>query len=199
MCGRFYIATDDTEEELLAIIDALQRKVSASIKTGEICPTDIAPVIANSKELKPSPFAMKWGYMLPNGKPIINARSETAMEKGMFCDGMEHRRCLIPASHYYEWESVGKRKIKTEIKPTGSRMMYMAGLYRMEQGKPVFTILTREPGESIRHIHDRMPVILPKEACSDWLNINYAAMDVLHAALTDMQFRPEVDHFLTSQ
>lgn len=195
MCGRFYIAAEDTEDELKAIIDTLQRKTGMPLKTGEIRPTDIAPVIANSRELKPAPFAMKWGYSLPSGKLLINARSETAMEKPMFHEGMERHRCLIPATHYFEWEHAGGQKIKNEIKPTGSSLMYMAGLYRIEQGKPVFTILTREPAACIRHIHDRMPVILPTDAHDDWLNLSYHANDVLRAALLDLEYLPEVKRF----
>ena len=98
MCGRFYIASEDTAEELREIIETLQRKTGMQMKTGEIRPTDITPAIANDRELKPASFAMKWGFTLPNGKPIINARSETAMEKPLFREGMERRRCLIPAT-----------------------------------------------------------------------------------------------------
>lgn len=196
MCGRFYIASEDTADELRAIIDTLQRKTGMQMKTGVIFPTDMTPVIANNRELKPVPFAMKWGFTLPSGKPIINARSETAMEKPLFHEGMERRRCLIPATLYYEWEKVGKQKIKNEIKPTGCSIMYMAGLYRLEAGKPVYTILTKEPAASIRHIHDRMPVILPRETCGDWLNLSCHAQDVLKAAVEDVEFHPEVNHFL---
>jgi len=51
-----------------------------------------------------------------------------------------------------------------------------------------FTIITREPAESIAFIHDRMPVLLPQSACKDWLNIHYAAEDVIQAAMTDLQY-----------
>ena len=73
----------------------------------------------------------------------------------------------------------------------------MAGLYRIEQGRPEFTILTREPAECIRHIHDRMPVILPREALGDWMNPHYAANDVIKVAMVDMQFQPETDNLLS--
>ncbi len=66
------------------------------------------------------------------------------------------RRCLIPASGYYEWEKRGKEKIKYAIRPEGARLLYMAGIYRIEKGAPVFTILTREVALGIAFIHDRM-------------------------------------------
>ena len=100
---------------------------------------------------------------------------------------MRHRRCLVPAAHYFEWEKRGKDRIKYAIRPGGASVMYMAGIYRLENGAPVFTILTREPAAAISFIHDRMPVILPKEAAGDWLNIRYDAGDVLAGAVQDVE------------
>ena len=189
MCGRYYIREEDSASDLQEIIDQLNRK-GQTVKTGEIFPSDTVPVIANSKSLQPSPFAMPWGFTMPDGKLIINARSETAAEKPMFRDGMQQRRCLLPASHYFEWEKRQREKIKYAIKPSGSDMLFMAGLYRIEGNKARFTILTRTPADSISFIHDRMPVILPREATRDWLNPQYNALDVLQAAVTEMTFVP---------
>ena len=188
MCGRFYIPDEDSNEELQRIINHLNRVKGTPVKTGEVCPTDVAAVIANSKAMNPTPFAMKWGYTMDNRAPIINARSESAAEKPLFRDGMQQRRCLIPAAHYFEWERMGKPKIKNAIKPIGSEAMYMAGIYRINNGAAEFTILTREPGACIRHIHDRMPVILPRDILADWLNMRYNADDVLKSALTEMHY-----------
>lgn len=195
MCGRFYIPEDDSSEELQRIIDHLNRKKATPVKTGEVRPTDVAAVIANSKSLQPTPFAMKWGYSLADHRPLINARSETADTKPLFRDGMQQRRCLIPASHYFEWQQLANKKIKNAIKPVNSTAMYMAGLYRFQNGVPEFIILTREPGESIRHIHDRMPVILPREALKDWMNLNYNAAEVMRSAMLNMAVEAEMPSF----
>ena len=195
MCGRFYIPEDDSSEELQRIINHLNRKKPTSVKTGEVRPTDVAAVIANSKSLQPTPFAMKWGYSLTDRQPIINARSETADSKPLFRDGMQQRRCLIPASHYFEWQRLANKKIKNAIRPVNSKEMYMAGVYRIQNGIPEFVILTREPGESIRHIHDRMPVILPRDALNDWMNIRYSATEVMRSAMLNMEFEPEMPSF----
>lgn len=195
MCGRFYIPEDDSSEELQRIIDHLNRKKATPVKTGEVRPTDVAAVIVNNKSLQPMPFAMKWGYSLADRRPLINARSETAETKPLFRDGMQQRRCLIPASHYFEWQQLANKKIKNAIKPVNSTAMYMAGLYRFQNGVPEFIILTREPGESIRHIHDRMPVILPHEALKDWMNLNYNAAEVMRSAMLDMAFEAEMPSF----
>jgi putative SOS response-associated peptidase YedK len=56
--------------------------------------------------------------------------------------------------------------------------MYMAGIYRVENGRPVFTILTRDPAESISFIHNRMPVLLPSDMVPDWINPKYSVGDL---------------------
>ena len=102
MCGRYFMGDDDKAEELQQIIDILNRKPSsntAALKTsGEVFPSDTVPDITNSRTLKPTPFAMEWGYTTSDGNRLINARSETASEKPTFKDGMAQRRCIIPAS-----------------------------------------------------------------------------------------------------
>lgn len=193
MCGRYYIEEEDTAEDLQRIIDALNRRYNGNspAKTkGEIRPTDIIPVIANSPSMAISAYAMKWGYTMPDGKPMFNARSETAATKPMFADGMKQRRCIIPATLYFEWEKHGAQKIKHAIFPTGSDMIYMAGVYRIEDKRAACSILTRTPAACIAHIHDRMPVILPREAVPDWLNLRYDPQEVLSAALGEMTFQP---------
>ena len=184
MCGRYYIA-----EELRQIIEAVNRRNPDAKTGGEIRPGDTVPVLANSPSLQPGAYAMRWGYTLPDGKLLFNARSETAVEKAIFKDGMAQRRCLIPATCYFEWEHRGKEKIKYAIAPQNSNMIYLAGIYRKEGNRAACTILTREPAESIAFIHNRMPVILPAEAIGDWLNVRYAATDVLKAAQTEMGYR----------
>jgi len=190
MCGRYYIPDEDSAAELKEIIDQINRRHNAVpvLKTGEIAPSDTAPVLANNRSLAVTPFAMKWGYTMSNGKLVFNARSETASEKPLFRDGMTQRRCLVPAAHYFEWEKRGREKIKYAIKPADVSVLYMAGIYRIENGIPVFSILTREPASSISFIHDRMPVILPRELTTDWLNLRFKAEEVLRSATLDISF-----------
>ena len=192
MCGRYYIDDGIDSDELQEIIDAVNRRSTADqVKTsGEIFPTDTVPIIANSRAMAPSAFAMSWGYSLPDGKRIINARSESAEEKPMFRDSMAQRRCAVPATNYFEWERAGKQKTKYSIRSAGNGLMYMAGIYRVENGRPVFTILTRDPAESISFIHNRMPVLLPSDMGPDWINSKYSAGDLLRNAILDVQSRP---------
>ena len=196
MCGRYYIAEDDMTEEMARIIEEINRKKTPEgMKTsGEIFPSDIVPVLANSRQQDVQPFAMRWGYTFPNSKPVINARSETAAIKPMFKDGMKQRRCLIPATHYYEWEHRGRQSIKYVIRPERSRMLYLAGIYHLEKHDdvivPTFTVLTREASPGISFIHDRMPVIMPSEIVTDWLDSRNDAVEVIQAAMLDMEYHP---------
>ena len=196
MCGRYFIDDSQNDAELHDIIESLNRRKSSALKTsGEIFPTDTVPVIANNRAMARSVFAMTWGYTFPNGKRIINARSETANEKQVFRNGMEQRRCVIPASNYFEWERLEKKRTtKYAIRPDTAGLMYMAGIYRFENGTPVFTILTREPAEDIAFIHDRMPVILPSGIIADWMNPRYKAKDIMKEAVLSVQYKPVDAH-----
>ena len=188
MCGRFYVPEDASIQMIRAIVERLEHR-NVKVKTGDVFPGDMAAVVASNRRLQPQPFAMEWGFRLSDGKRIINARSETAAQKAMFADGIRQRRCLIPAQHYYEWEKANGRKVKYAIEPEGAEGFFLAGIYRIEAGKPVFTVLTRNASECIAFIHERMPVILPGEATSDWLNPKYHGDDILKAAMTQMKYQ----------
>lgn len=187
MCGRYFLADSDNSGELRSIIDQLNRR-GATVKTGEIFPTDTVPVLANNRNRRVMPFSMQWGYTLPDGRLLINARSETAGEKALFQDAMRQHRCLIPATNYFEWEKRGREKIKYAIRQADAGLLYMAGLYRVENGRAVFTILTRKPAEQIRFIHDRMPVILTSDAKQDWLNLDCDVTQTLAQACENVAF-----------
>lgn len=187
MCGRYNFSKESDSPIVQRVLENLQNR-QIEVKTGEVNPGDVAAVIASNRKLEPQAFGMKWGYKLPDGKLIFNARSETAAQKTMFADGMRQRRCLIPADCYYEWQKVGQGKQKYQIAPTDANGFFLAGIYRIEQGIPVFSILTKEPVESISFIHNRMPVILPEEILQDWLNPNIQGQEILNAALQNMFF-----------
>jgi putative SOS response-associated peptidase YedK len=106
------------------------------VKTGEIFPTDIVPVIADGRDLRPAVFPMRWGFTSARGgSALINARSETAgIEASVPPERAKQRRCLLPATNYFEWERDSGGKTKYSIKMPGEGIMYLAGLYtRSEQ------------------------------------------------------------------
>lgn len=187
MCGRFNFPKESQDRMLHSVLEDLEQR-DIQVKTGDVFPGDVAAVIACNRKLEPQIFAMEWGYKLPDGKRIFNARSETASNKSMFADGMRQRRCLIPTAHYYEWQKTPKGKVKYSIAPKDTEGFYLAGIYRLEEGVPVFSVLTKAPVESISFIHDRMPVILPQIVMADWINPHYPGEEILKAAVSDMQF-----------
>lgn len=195
MCGRYFIDGDDLPEELERILEELNRKnTPKNLKTsGEIFPSDVVPVLANSRRQDVQPFAMRWGYSFPGGRPVINARAETAAEKPLFRDGMRQRRCLIPASSYFEWERREGQKTKYAIRPAGAEMLYLAGIYHLENHDgavvPSFAILTRSAAPEIAFIHDRNLVILPPDCARDWLKVENRADEVLRRALQEMELQ----------
>ena len=159
---------------------------------GEVRPTNIVPVIASNRAGARAVFPMKWGF---TGRTLLmNARTETAPVKATFKDAWTSHRCIVPASWYYEWEHLtgndGRKRTgaKYLIQPKGSDMTWLCGLYRIENGLPVFVVLTREPGDGIRFIHDRMPLIMPGDCVNDWIKPNVKPEELLDAALTDMVY-----------
>ena len=158
----------------------------------DIRPTDLAPIIAPDRNGQPAVFPMQWGY---NARSLlINARVETAAEKPTFREDWIRHRCIIPASGYYEWEHLSapdskpKTGDKYAIYPVHSTMTWLCGLYRIEAGLPHFVVLTREPADSIRFIHDRMPLLLPEDYLSSWLAPTTNPVGLLQHAITDMTF-----------
>ena len=197
MCCRYWT---DESPELRPIVEEMNRSPlmrkwqdKAKVKSyGEIFPTDVVPVIAPNRSGLRSVYPMKWGY---SGKSLLmNARSETAAEKPTFRDDWARHRCIVPASWYFEWEhypgSDGKKHTgdKYMIHPKDCAVTWLCGLYRIENGLPVFVILTREPGETLRFLHDRMPLIMPDELVTEWIRPDRKAEELLPRALTDLDF-----------
>ena len=197
MCGRVYIAPADPE--LRELIKEMNRSGLASRFTekegsllqpeGEIFPSSVLPVLAASKAGMQRVFPMKWGFSSPKGL-LINARAETASEKPTFRESWTGHRCVIPASWYFEWEHDEKKKAgqKYALRPEEQGLIWLAGLYRMENGLPVFVILTRPADESIAWMHDRMPVMLPRKKISRWISPDTDPEDILKTCLTRVRW-----------
>ena len=170
MCCRYYIEGDEWDDDLSAAISGLNRDVPGLKTQGEIFPGDTAPVLARARSCVIRPFAMRWGFRLPDKRLVINARQETAGEKPLFRDSFQRLRCLVPASHYFEWRRIAAGKQRYAIRAQSGTRLYMAGLYRVLDGRPEFTVLTRPPEANIAFIHDRMPLLLTETALEGWLD-----------------------------
>lgn len=189
MCCRYWT---DESPEMRIFVEEMNRSSLinkwqglSEVRTfGEIRPTNVAPVIAPNRFGERAVFPMRWGF---SGRTLLlNARTETAAEKPTFREAWQRHRCIVPASWYFEWESSSKKKYR--LWPKDSPLTFLCGLYRIENGLPVFVILTREPGERLRFLHDRMPLILPEEYVRDWIHPGGQPEELLPYALTDLKY-----------
>ena len=116
MCGRFFVPPEGEDVLLNRMMEEADRRRAAltdsfAVSRGEILPSQCAAVIARSRRGEEGAFPMLWGFHWPDGKGlIINARSETALDKAMFHAPMMERRCLIPCNWYFEWETRDARQ-----------------------------------------------------------------------------------------
>ena len=121
-----------------------------------------------------------WAKELAIGNRMINARAETAAEKPSFKSALKARRCIIPADGYYEWQSTESGKQPYEFNRSDGKPLALAGLWErndklLPDGQPLYTctILTTSANQMMSKIHDRMPVILPREAWDRWLEPSF--------------------------
>jgi len=149
-----------------------------------IAPTQNIPVIVYDQDGNRVLTAMKWG-LIPSwaddpkiGNRMINARAETVAEKPSFKRSLAKKRCLIPADGFYEWKKNGKAKVPLRITFKDNKPLVFAGLWdawnKNPKGEPVnsCTIIPCEANSFMKPIHDRIPVILRKEAEDEWLDLS---------------------------
>lgn len=167
MCGRYYI-DDGTADEIEALLEELDGANRFWRITGDICPSNHAVVLTHT------PFGIsadrkRWGFRGWDGKGlVINARAETAMEKVMFRESVRSRRCVVPASGFYEWN---REKEKFTFVLPEKRTMFFAGIYRrfQEDEEDRYVILTTGANASMEPVHPRMPLILDRKDAKRWL------------------------------
>lgn len=202
MCGRFAITLPD---------DAMARAFAATpandlppVPRFNICPTQpVATVISREGARHMGP--MRWGF-LPHwyksetdGPLLINARAETIAEKPAFREATRARRCLIPASGFYEWtkDDAGNR-LPWYIAPRAGDMLVFAGVWQVwerENTRHVTcAIVTCAANDAMAQIHHRMPVILPPEDWALWLGeAGHGAARLMRAAREDALVWHRVD------
>jgi putative SOS response-associated peptidase YedK len=185
MCGRFSLL--GTPEEIEAWFDLME--LEAFPPRYNIAPTQ--PILMAVSGETPPPgsnrpnrwaLLVRWGFIpgwvkdTANYPLMINARSETAIEKASFKTAMRHRRALIPASGFYEWRRTGDKKSQAYwIRPRNGGIIAFAGLYEPwanAEGSEMDTgaILTTSANENLRFIHDRMPVVIEQKDFTRWLD-----------------------------
>ncbi|QAA34288.1 SOS response-associated peptidase [Clostridium manihotivorum] len=155
MCGRFYLNKN-------FLVENTEQFTS---EHGEKLPSNTALVMTYEES-----ETMKWG--LPYEKTlVINARSESLFQKKMFSECIKNKRCVIPASWFYEWKNGIKYKISLEKE----KVFYMAGIYNkfIDKNGEVsngFVIITTASNNEMSEIHHRMPVMLSDDEKDEYLD-----------------------------
>ena len=131
---------------------------------------------ANQRELVPLRWGLvpHWSKGPDNRYSMINARAETVHEKPAYRDAFKHRRCIIPADGFYEWQQANGKQ-PYYIKRSNDEPFAFAGIWERWQGNEgqvieSCSIIVTEANDLIEKIHDRMPVILPPKAFTQWLD-----------------------------
>lgn len=195
MCGRFTNHLTWTEiVELYNLTDGVPaRNLEPRYNIAPTTQVEMVRETGQQRELVPARWGLipSWWKKPANKSPsTFNARSETVASKPMFRAAYKARRCLVPASGFYEWKRDGKDKQPYYITMADGSPMTFAGLWEkwsdIETGDDVLscTVLTTEPNEAMASVHDRMPVILGANDFDEWLR-GTAGHELLTACPSD--------------
>lgn len=197
MCGRFQIAWP--WKELAGLYGLANVLVELDIiPRFNIGPTYEIPVVRLEDGARHG-VAMRWGFPAmwlagrgkdPFSRALINAKAEDAHTKGTWKKALAERRCVVPASGFYEWHRVGKARFPLLFERNDGLPMAFAGLWgsfrRGEEQVLRFTVLTAGPGAELSRWHDRGPCILEPEDWDAWLDPERTELDAVRSLLRDV-------------
>ena len=175
MCGSFALMVKPNELQAAFDLDFVPPALAPS---EHYYPGQGIPAVVNAAERVIE--ILYWGLIPPWAKDIsigrrtFNARCETLKEKASFRKAYERRRCLIPATSYYEWRSVNDRKIPYKFSLKDNKVFMLAGLWEYwvdSSGNEVYsgTVITCPAGKGLESYHDRMPVVFDHYNCWQWM------------------------------
>ena len=178
MCCRYRIKQLTDDDRLIRVLALMERDYPGEYKTGDIFPGDTAPaVIGERGALRHVPATFGFAGF-KDKQLIINARSETVTQKPTFADSFLTRRVVLPADGFYEWSHDGT-KTKYLFTRGAPQTLWLCGIYKYTDGKCRFVILTKPANESIKDIHDRMPVIIDAGNVRKYLTDDSSAMNMI--------------------
>jgi putative SOS response-associated peptidase YedK len=197
MCGRVVQSTP--LNEIRVLFEAVNPVPNMAANYNG-APTQSLAVVRLDGDGRRSLDLLRWG-LIPSwakdrsiGPRLINAMAETVAAKPAFRDAFRRRRCLVPVDFFYEWQKTGSGRQPRVRQPyaigfADGALMALAGLWERwkdpQDGAALhsFTVITGPPNELVAPIHNRMPVILPREAWRRWLGEDRAEADELLALL----------------
>jgi putative SOS response-associated peptidase YedK len=196
MCGRY--ATTRSEADLSDLFEAVN-VTEGLTPSWNVAPTDPVPLVRVSRRRQERVLdAARWGLVPPwaddlrAGSRMINARSETVATSPAFAPSFAKRRCLIPADGWFEWLRDGKRKQPYYMTPADSDVLAFAGLWSAWGPESVLTctILTAAAAGELSRVHDRMPLVIPREDWDEWLTAPDATALLTPAVPSSIDLRP---------
>jgi putative SOS response-associated peptidase YedK len=163
MCGRYALHGSPEVVALQFGLDALPEFKSSY----NVCPgTDVLIIRGRHRA-----SLLRWGA----GNRMINARAETLDHRPALRNAFRQWRCLVPASGFYEWQSVARRKRPWYVLPREEQLFALGGIVLLWQGVRSVAIVTTPANALMSGIHDRMPIIVPREDADAWLEPGDAA------------------------
>ncbi|MFQ5528235.1 MAG: SOS response-associated peptidase [Thermoanaerobaculia bacterium] len=176
MCGRYTLTSPHDVAEHFGLDAAPQMAARFNIApTQESLIVTSHSVRAGNQRLRAD--RAEWGFALPprgkgaTGSLVINARSEDVEARPLFRESFAERRCLVPASGFYEWRAIGRTKQPFYFSVPESAVLAFAGLWESgHRGQLRYVILTAEANAVVEPVHERMPVILEPEDYAAWLD-----------------------------
>ncbi len=179
MCGRFclYSSTDTLAQEIGIPIHC-DLEPSHNIAPGD----SILNITLEGREQKRSIHRSHWGLKTPQNFHI-NSRIETVDTAPRFREAWENNRALIPANGFYEWYQDGLRKQPYYIFPTDYKPLYFGALhYRISEEESTVVLITTSANAIIEPIHQRMPLLIPKEQHGAWLSGKLSKADAIQSS-----------------
>lgn len=172
MCGRYAL---HAHPEVIALQFGLDSEPQFKASYN-ICPGGEILVARENRDGARVAAQHRWG-LVPHwakdpaiGNKLANARANTVAEKPAFRDAFLKRRCLVPASGFYEWHSARGRKSPWYLRPLDAPLFGLAGIAAYWKGLYSVSLITTEPNAVMQPIHERMPVIVPPERYAEWLD-----------------------------
>ena len=170
MCGRYALHANP---EVVSLLFGLS-EVPAYQPRYNIAPASQVLIIRkNEAAMVRWGLVPRWSKDPSTGAKLNNARAETVAEKSSFRDAYRRRRCLIPASGFYEWKTETGRKQPYYVFPSAGELFAFAGLWEPWDGPggalQTCAIITTQANEKMAFVHDRMPVIVPAAEYANWL------------------------------
>lgn len=183
MCGRFSLAYQTTDREYDAYFKSIMQAVKKAKPRYNISPTQLATIIrvhdgeAVCEEVKWGLYENWWAEKLDLKRPLWNARSDKVFKSGLYKRLAKSRRCLVPATGWYEWKKIPGQKVGDPYNfcMKDRSVMMFAGLWttrylEKDAGEDNFAIITTDPTPMAAKFHDRMPVILTPAQAKTWLD-----------------------------